>query len=429
MYSKNYLDVIFDEPYAVSGEKAKGKLIIYFPKEDVKKILVHILPAEFWSVKNGSSTDKGLYASPFMQKYIDLNLDNIEYMYDENKNIKKNICVKPFSITIPEDYLPCFEYQYKNSKHAHIRYEFKIKMKIKNREISKNKYLPILSKPTFNKNMDLYKEVKQNLKQFFLFNKGEIGFKVFLYNIIFKYNSICELLIDIDNTKGKLATEEYKVVLRRKINLYEYIYHKEYNEEKEILVIKEKAKVSIGEKKNFSCKFNIEDKDNNKYNQEDVNIYYKNCNINFFLPTVNGYTIQCEYELKISLYFEKFVDYSHRPRVIFPISIIHESLEEYLKRKGINPAELNITKEKESITPGNITEGNSINDNNSIKDNSNSIEENKINEYPLKNDINSENKDITQKEISDQTLNENLSEAPICLDSNKDNINNQFTQK
>jgi len=237
MSFQDNLDVIFDEPYGRAGEEGKGKIIIYYPKEDVKKILIHIIPEEYWTVKNCSSSDQGRYAPASIQEYIQLNLDNIEYMYDENKNIKKNICVIPFIILIPGYYPSCFEYQYKNSKHAHIRYEFIIKMEIKNKEITIKKYLPILSYPAVNKNMVLVKEVKQNLKQFFLLDKGEIGLKAFLDFNCLKYNSICKISIEIDNTKGKIATEECKLVLRRKINLTESINNRNHNEEKEIVFI------------------------------------------------------------------------------------------------------------------------------------------------------------------------------------------------
>lgn len=359
MSLKDNFDVIFDEPYyVINGEEAKGKLIIYYPKEDVQKISLHILPEEYWTVKNGSSMDKALYSPPFRAEHIELNLDNIEYMYDENKIIKKNMCVKPFSINIPGYYSPFFEYTYKDIKHAHIRYQLTIKMTIKNREISKNMHFPILSKPFFTNKMDFCKEVKQNLEQSSLSNKGEIGFKVYLNDFCFKYNSICEVLMDIDNTKGQLATEEYKVVLRRKIKFYEDNPHKEYNEEKEIIVIKEKAKVGVGERKSFKCKFNIEDKENNQYNQEELNKYYKNYNINFFVPSIKGNIIQCEYEIKVSLYFEKFVDYNHRPRLIFPISMSHKTAEDYLKIEIINPIGLNTTNEISNQTPDNNNNNN-----------------------------------------------------------------------
>ena len=52
------------------------------------------------------------------------------------------------------------------------------------------------------------------------------------------------------------------------------------------------------------------------------------------MPTLDGDVIKCEYEIKVSLYFENFVDKSHRPRLIFPISLCHETLEEYMKRLG-----------------------------------------------------------------------------------------------
>jgi hypothetical protein len=42
------------------------------------------------------------------------------------------------------------------------------------------------------------------------------------------------------------------------------------------------------------------------------------------MPSINGQIITCEYEIKVSLYFNCFVDYNHRPRVIIPIYIVHQ---------------------------------------------------------------------------------------------------------
>lgn len=278
------------------------------------------------------------------------------------KNVDEEVYVAPFSIKISEQDYPCFEYLYKN-KYVYIRYEFKAIIE-RGYTFKKESYLLILSKPIIRKEINLFKEVKKNIKNYFLFDKGEVLFKVFLYDFNFKYGSDSELLIDIDNTKGKLATEEYKIVIKRKLNLSEFVYGKHYEDEKEIVILKEKAKVNPGESKNFKCKFKIEDKDNNKY-IKDLYLYKDISDVNFFMPSILHDIFKCEYEIKISLYFENFVDSENRPSVIFPINVAHETLKEYMNRLGIKNDPENFQEQiamignipndnsEQSITPGN----------------------------------------------------------------------------
>jgi hypothetical protein len=84
-------------------------------------------------------------------------------------------------------------------------------------------HLLILSNLVGTKKSVLFKEIKQNIKNLFLSNKGEVGLKVFLEKFNVKYNSICKFMISIDNTKDKLTSEEYKIVLKRRFLMKEFI--------------------------------------------------------------------------------------------------------------------------------------------------------------------------------------------------------------
>lgn len=131
------------------------------------------------------------------------------------------------------------------------------------------------------------------------------------------------------------------------------------------MTLKEKAKVLAGEKKSFNCKFTLKDKNNDKYN-EDSSPLYKIDNFNFFRPSIDGSVLDCRYEIKVSLYFENFVDYNHRPRVIFPINVVHETLEEHLNRIGMNNESINSNSTLEATTP--------IDTPNNTSDNGNKVE-------------------------------------------------------
>ena len=88
-----------------------------------------------------------------------------------------------------------------------------------------------------------------------------------------------------------------------------------------------KAVVPMGNKGNFEYTLNLKEINTKKkynYNNE-INPYNPDMNkINYFMPSINGQIISCEYEIKVSLYFDCFVDYNHRPRVIIPIYLVHQ---------------------------------------------------------------------------------------------------------
>ena len=361
------------------------------------------------------------------------------------KNEDEEVYVAPFSIKILEQDYPFFEYLYKNI-YVYMRYELKATIERDYTTLfNYESYLLILSKPIIRKEINLFKEVKKNIKNYFLFDKGEVLFKVFLYDLNFKYGSDSELLIDIDNTKGKLATEEYKIVIKRKLNFSEFYYGKHHENEKEIVILKEKAKVNPGESKNFKCKFKIEDKDNDIYNK-DLYLYKDIPDVNFFMPTILHDVFKCEYEIKISLYFENFVYSEHRPSVIFPINVVHETLKEYMNRLGIKNDPENSQEQiamigntpndnsEQSITPGNTTNelskedtstsqttiSENIIDKTSIDDNNTIDKGYSINEINSSTNIESNGEYHSENEKKEESNNKALS----GVDNQNGNINN-----
>ena len=175
---------------------------------------------------------------------------------------------------------------------------------------------------------------------------------------------------------------------------------------KYLIVLKEKAKVNVGEKKSFICKFNFEDKDNNDNNKE-IYLYKDIVDINFFLPSLEGNVIKCEYELKISLYFENFVDYNHRPRIIIPISVVHETVlktNNISSSKEISTGNTTNIKPKESYSSEESTkvennrqlkDKNKIDEEATLENNIDSIHFDSDINYPPKNEI-EDNKIETQ---------------------------------
>ena len=142
------------------------------------------------------------------------------------------------------------------------------------------------------------------------------------------------------------------------------------------------------------------------------------------MPTLDGDVIKCEYEIKVSLYFENFVDKSHRPRLIFPISLCHETLEEYMKRLGIksipNETSSEITTE---IPTDSSTIYNGKNEGNNKVD---SIVENKIEDIEENNNDNKYLNEEKKKEECNSILIDDDSKYPSKneIDKNSNNTPN-----
>ena len=105
-----------------------------------------------------------------------------------------------------------------------------------------------------------------------------------------------------------------------------------------------------------------------KRNPNPYNINIKN--INYYMPSIFSKLISCQYELRVSLYFNSFVALSDRPRVKFPIYIVHQSVLEYqneiqrqieldkMKSNNINNIKSNNFEKNKNIINNNLNEHN-----------------------------------------------------------------------
>ena len=382
-------DIFINKTHYFPGEKMIGKIYFKYPKKNIKKLELLMIPEYFWQLKTGKKNN-GFHAPRNI--YYDIDISNVKPYLDEKT--KKEYCYLDFNITISNDYLPSFEYD-SNKIEIHVRYQFRLiidSFSYFNNYEKREFFFLVTAIPSFTNDLILFKEIKQNVKNFFLFDKGETGLKVFLPDVNFKYESNCDLLLNIDNTKGKLAVSEYKVVLRRIIKICSFLDGYNDKKEKEITSMVQKIKVNVGEDKQLNCKFLLKDNDyikNNRYNS----IYRKIPDVNYFMPSIDVRIISCQYEIGVSLVFETFVDYNHRPKVVLPIKIVHETLKEHLERNGINVDEdkshQNTNSETNSTTQSSITPGNTQGNNNNNSINKNTDNGNKSIDDTSKNKLNS----------------------------------------
>ena len=120
----------------------------------------------------------------------------------------------------------------------------------------------------------------------------------------------------------------------------------------------------IGKKQNYECTIPLKDNNckryiyNNKnHNQNLYNI--KQEEINYYMPTVYSDYISCKYDLQFELYLKTKLGNNNRPRIRFPIYIVHQRLSEYqdelekAKKYNINEENNNIIHNENGENKGN----------------------------------------------------------------------------
>jgi hypothetical protein len=192
--------------------------------------------------------------------------------------------------------------------------------------------------------------------------------------------------------------------------------------------VKLKTPVLPGHSQAFQYTVPIKENDIKRYayNKTNSNPYDLNLNnILYYMPTVQGKIFSCKYELRVSLYFNSFVSYNDRPRAIFPIYIIHQTVNEY-------QSEIQRQIEQDLIKQEQILERNNRNKKQleEIK-NKNRNEINMVNNddnLPSFNDINNGNSNnnitLSGNNMEDADYSNQFECAPVAFQEPNNNNNN-----
>ena len=295
-------------------------------------------------------------------------------------NLSPGRFIFPFKFQLPNKNInPCFEFPSSEIK-AYIRYSIDAKIVSPYINGATSKYVLFKSRPKvdnggggkFISSVDIYK--------WNIFSEGNTTLNVSLLNHEnnIKNGSQINFNIDIDNTRGKLNTQECKVNLICKLNLKKKNNSK--NKTIENICISQifKTKVKQGNKQTFNFSIDLKDMDKKTFNLQNEKLPYFNIpEISFLLPSVKSPTIECDYIMKVTLYFDSFVAHKHRPRVFIPINICHQNMQEY-----------------ESLINYNLM----LNNNNNNYQNNNIINTNNMNNINQNNDINNEEYELPSQE-------------------------------
>ncbi len=452
---KANVKLYFSKPFFYVGEFIVGNIEIYLQSSAIiTGILIKITLNEMWKL-NDLDTNSNNYSKTIINYNLDLRqFKNLNFINGTDILLAPGSTKIPFNFRFSEEHCPCFEYPLPN-KRASIRYNFSVTIISQYITAFATYYLCLIARPIIDTEKLLTKSDSQSIKKWKMFDKGETSLKVTLPENNFRYDSECMVTIDIDNTNGKIATKEYKIMLIRKVVLKNNKSEVKCTDETNIVSKRVKAVIEPGKKDTFTYKVTfMEDDADKKYNYNSkINPYHPEMRqINYYMPTVHGSTITCDYTIKVSLYFDCFVAYDNRPRIIIPVYLVHQSPLDYqleiqeqidLENALTNSKKTNANdknKNKKYINDYNNNNNNNINkinDNNNKNNNyilaNNNIENDEdealpsledIENYKKNNNIINEN-DIIINKID--TKNEEFGDAPapfIIKDEHIENKNN-----
>ena len=389
----------FSKGSYLPGEFIKGNIEISTNiTTTIQGILIEIFQIEDW--KNGNE-DKNFIKRKIVSFNLNLkNNKNLKFI-DNNIIFPEGITFLPFNFRFSENTCPCFEHPHPEYR-SFIRYSFCASILSSTINGTINYPLCLLSRTVIDPDHDPEKEfsdsINQHIIKWKIFDVGRTMLKASIPQDNFKYDSTCKLSIVIDNTYGKMATKEYKVGLRRILYFKDKKGDVKCRYKKQMVRQKVPAVVGAGQKKDYTFDLILKETDlNTKYN---YNLTLNPYNIpiekiNYFMPSVNGNIIKCEYNIKVSVYYESFVDKSHRPRVRLPLYIVHQLPNDNLLEPQDSVEfknKYNLNKNNNKSMNINKTNNNKSNSNNISKSYNNNINNNINNEIIYNN--NSENKNL-----------------------------------
>ena len=294
-------------------------------------IKISLLLSEHWTyLKN----DEDVYSENnevYLNNYL-LNIRSVFNIPTPEIQLAPGKYKFPFMFTLNKDILPTFEYP-RTDKRAFVRYSLHaetlsnyVKFTAKANLIVKSKPLILNSKLKFDSCV--------NVRSWTFFNQGTVIFTVSYPTNNYKMGDEVPLEIIINNTRGNISTHSIIVSIIRKIHFKKKRDKIEFNFSSTISEQKFPIVVAAQSKKNLVLNMPIKDNKSKVFGYSGYVNPYPNINDNTMLtPTIYCPTFKCEYEMKVVLYFEKFVTSSYLPKVVMPIAITHDTNNEYMLPK------------------------------------------------------------------------------------------------
>lgn len=237
----------------------------------------------------------------------------------------------PFSISPPGPIQPSFEHPFPNRR-GYVRYSLQAETISQYFKTIGENAVIIKSRPLVLNSPLLFSSCV-NVHNWGFFQKGTTILNASYPTNNYKIGDAIPLTINVDNSRGMLDVVQLKIVLIRKTTFTKINQPEKYSFEKIICNQDYNFLVPSRTRNSYNCAIKLRDNDlsfnyNGVYNPYP---YLNDCNT--LMPSVDSLTIKCEYSIKVSTYFNSYVTYSYRPRVVLPLSVTHQLIEDYKLEK------------------------------------------------------------------------------------------------
>ena len=295
----------------------------FFPNTDITGNIIII---------NNSINPESIFLQLEIQKYISHN--NKKYfeektIIDEHILEVNNLKTIDFTFPIPDDLIPSFEYPL-NKYNCYIRYNLIGKCSVNDKFYSCS-YI-ILIKGKYNEETFQNKyEVKTNISTLFS-NKGECETIIYVDKKYITFDEKMNFNIEIHNENCHCDLSYIKVTIQREVYFTSSDKNKLYKDQTINYRFNKNINIKKGENGTEYLEINLNKNENFNFGKW-INPY-KNKSIFYLIPSIDTTHIKCIYSMKITLYLkEMLISKEHRPRIIIPILVGHQTKEEYDKIK------------------------------------------------------------------------------------------------
>ena len=291
-------------------------------------IYLNLYLLECWSYKESSDVISGeINKQPLL--CIKVGIRNLLKVDSELINLSAGIFNFPFKFKLPNYLQPSFEYPLPD-KRGYLRYSLEAKYISPYVQGTTSIYLIVKSRPKV-LNTPLSYSSAMNIHKWGLFDQGTTILKVSYLTNNFIISDSIPLKVEINNMRGKLAVTSCEIKLNRNVG-----YRKKNTDrfQYEINnVINSKlftVDVQPMNQRIYNYTLEIKDKDIKNFNYINVeNPYPHLMDLTYAMPSLDGVILRCDYNISVTLYFESFVTSGYLPKVTLPITLTHQSQEEY----------------------------------------------------------------------------------------------------
>ena len=374
-------------------------------------IFLNLYLLESWTYKDSNQTFGEINTQPLLTVKVGIN--KILKIETELINLSAGVFNFPFKFKLPDYLQPSFEFPLEN-KRGYIRYSLEAKFISPYVQGASSIYLIVKARPKVLNSPFSYSSV-MNIHKWGLFDQGTTQLKVSYLTNNYNIKDSIPLKVEINNMRGKLK------VTKCEVNMYRKIGYRKKNEDKnkyelENIIVNSVFQVDVApmNQRTYDFLLIIKDKDAYKFNYTNsVNPYPDIIDISYLMPSVDGVILKCEYRIEVSLFFDSFVTSGYLPKVSLPVSITHQTQNEFNLEKQ-EDEDL-----KRAIEASKLDMGNSNNINMSVVD-KNRIDEmiDKPNGYELQ-----KMEPISQSQLIDND-NDNALPSKNEIENNNNQINN-----